>query len=259
MAYTKLFQTLLTSTVWQEDDQTRIVWITMLALADKHGEVQSTIPGLAHLSRVSLDGCEQAIKTFLAPDPYSRTPDDQGRRIEEIEGGWALLNHAKYREMASREESKEAERKRKARYREQQRRNEMSQDVRDMSQAVPETLHIAEADTDTDTKEGTPTAGRKRPPRSRTMKSPEFETIDPEAFTAPMTRWFHYRREIGKPFRSMGWEEALKSARKIPLDQLEAAVSHSIAGSYQQIYQPGKSAGIKHERTDSLNAPDRYK
>jgi hypothetical protein len=104
-----------------------------------------------------------------------------------------------------------------------------------------------------------PAKEKPRRQRSNALPDPIFDMLDPEAFTAPMTRWFHYRRELGKPFRSMGWEEALKVARKIPLDQLESAVSHSIAGSYQQIYQPGKSNGIKHERTDTLNAPDRYK
>ncbi len=34
MAYTKLFHSIVTSTIWRETDPTRIVWITMLALAE---------------------------------------------------------------------------------------------------------------------------------------------------------------------------------------------------------------------------------
>jgi len=109
MAYTKLFNNILTSTIWGEDVQTRLVWITMLAMADKNGEVQATIPGLARMAVVDLDACRAAVAKFLQPDPDSRTQDDEGRRIEEIEGGWVLLNYAKYREMAS-----EADRKEKA-------------------------------------------------------------------------------------------------------------------------------------------------
>lgn len=162
MSYTKLFNSIITSTIWTEDDKTRILWITMLALADKNGEVQASIPGLARVAGMSVECCEVAIGKFLAPDPYSRTPDDEGRRIEVIDGGWALLNHGKYREMASREEQKEAEAERKRRYRERLARNgkdenvpEMSQNVPDMSRDVPKTLHIAEADTEAeaDTKE----------------------------------------------------------------------------------------------------------
>jgi hypothetical protein len=154
MAYTKLFSSIITSTIWSEDDRTRIVWITMLALADKNGEVQGSIPGLARLADVPVEDCEKAVAKFLSPDPYSRTKDDEGRRIEEIDGGWHLLNHGKYRDMASRDEQKEADRIRKARYRDRLKRNgkqpDMSQNVRDMSHDVPETLHIAEADSEAD-------------------------------------------------------------------------------------------------------------
>lgn len=150
MAYTKLFNSIVTSTIWTEDDKTRIVWITMLALADKNGEVHGSIPGLARIAGVEVDACRSAIDKFLSPDPDSRTKDDEGRRIEVIDGGWHLLNHRKYREMASREEAKEAEAKRKARYRAKIARNvpDTSRTVPDKSQNVPETLHIAEADTE---------------------------------------------------------------------------------------------------------------
>ncbi len=99
--YTKLFQSLVTSSLWTESDRTRIVWITILAMADKHGEIQASVPGLARLAGVPVDDCEKAIELFLSPDRHSRTPDHDGRRIEKIDGGWAILNHAKYRAMAS--------------------------------------------------------------------------------------------------------------------------------------------------------------
>ena len=105
--YTKLFSSIITSSIWTEDDQTRIVWITLLALADRHGEVAASIPGLARVAGVSVEACEKAIAKFMAPDPYSRTPDEEGRRIERIEGGWALVNHAKYRAAASEEDERE--------------------------------------------------------------------------------------------------------------------------------------------------------
>lgn len=107
MSYTKLFSNIITSTIWNEDDQTRIVWITMLALADKNGEVQGTVPGLARIAGVPTEACRNAIAKFLAPDPDSRSKDDEGRRIEPIDGGWFLINYAKYREMASDSDRKE--------------------------------------------------------------------------------------------------------------------------------------------------------
>lgn len=116
--YTKLFQSIVTSSIWTEDDRTRIVWVTLLALADKHGEIQAAIPGLARLAGVSIDDCQKAIDRFMGPDPHSRTSDFEGRRLEKIDGGWALLNHAKYRRMASDIDRKEKVAERVKRHRE---------------------------------------------------------------------------------------------------------------------------------------------
>jgi len=155
MSYTKLFNSIITSTIWMENNDTRIVWITMLAMADKNGEVQASVPGLARVAGVQTESCREALAKFLSPDPDSRTKDDDGKRIEHIEGGWRLLNHRKYREMCSREEQKASEAKRKADYRAKIKRNggicdetsenvpDMSQSVTDMSRDVPKSLHIA--------------------------------------------------------------------------------------------------------------------
>lgn len=108
--FTKLFSSITASTVWCEPDRTRLVWITMLAMADHAGRVHGSIPGLAHMARVPLEDCETALHTFLNPDPYSRTPDFEGRRIESIDGGWRLLNYAKHRAIKDAESVKESKR-----------------------------------------------------------------------------------------------------------------------------------------------------
>jgi len=144
MAYTKLFGTLLTSTMWDEDDKTRLVWITMLALSDKNGEVAASIPGLARLANVDIEATEKAIEKFLSPDKYSRTKDEEGRRIVEIDGGWFILNHAKYRKMASREDEKEkaAERKRRQRAR----GRNCHEESRSSHASVTPKMHIADTE-----------------------------------------------------------------------------------------------------------------
>jgi len=194
MAYTKLFSSIVTSTIWMEDDKTRIVWITMLAIADKNGEVQGSIPGLARISGVPVEDCRAAIAKFLAPDPDSRTKDDEGRRIEEIDGGWALLNHNKYRDMASKDEQRQAEAMRKARYREKQKRNGLSQSVPDKSRDVPKNQHIAEADTEAegDTKKEIPPipqGGTSRPKRKRLNPKHERVAVNTPAMIQ-INDWF---------------------------------------------------------------------
>jgi len=115
--YTKLFTSLLSSSIWTEDDQTRILWITMLAMADKNGEIQASIPGLARMAGISIDATTRGIEKFLSPDAFSRTPDCEGRRIEIIPGGWEIINHRKYRELAGRDDQKEKNAARQARWR----------------------------------------------------------------------------------------------------------------------------------------------
>ena len=94
--YTKLFSSITASTIVSEPLATRWVWVTMLAAVKPDGCVYASVPGLARLANVSMEEADAALSCFLAPDPHSRTKDHEGRRIEEIDGGWRLLNHAKY-------------------------------------------------------------------------------------------------------------------------------------------------------------------
>lgn len=109
--YTKLFSSITASTIWCEPERTRLVWITMLAMADRLGRIEASVPGLAHIARVPEMDCRIALDTLLAPDRNSRTADHEGRRIEAIDGGWRLLNYAKFREIRDDESIRESKRK----------------------------------------------------------------------------------------------------------------------------------------------------
>ena len=105
--YTKLFSSILASTIWEEPKETKILWITMLALSDKNGSVQASIPGLATMSRLTIEETKTALERLGSPDEYSRSKENDGRRISTIEGGWLILNHAKYRDQMCSEERRE--------------------------------------------------------------------------------------------------------------------------------------------------------
>lgn len=115
--FTKLFGRIVHSTIWQEDHPTRVLWVTMLAMADQDGIVYATVPGLANIARITLGECERALRKFQQPDPYSRTKAEEGRRVREIEGGWLLINHGAYRALMSAEDRKERDRLRKQKQR----------------------------------------------------------------------------------------------------------------------------------------------
>lgn len=125
VTFTKLFSSITESTVWCEPSDTRIVWITMLAMADRHGRVFGSVPGLANRSQVSVEATRAALVVFLGPDPDSRTKDHDGRRIAEMDGGWVLLNHGKYRAIRDEDERRaykaQHERQRRAKVKDEKR------------------------------------------------------------------------------------------------------------------------------------------
>jgi hypothetical protein len=115
--YTKLFNSLVASTIWRADDKVRIVWITMLALKDERHMVEASVPGLADLARVSVVDCERALELFQRPDKWSRNQEQGGRRIEKVDGGWLILNGEYYRQKMSADDRREYQRNYKREYR----------------------------------------------------------------------------------------------------------------------------------------------
>jgi len=109
-AYVKIACSLVTSSVWSERSDIRVVWVTMLALADQYGEVCTSIPGLARVANVTIEVVQEALNKFIAPDEYSRNKANEGRRIVAIHNGWRLLNYDEYRELMSKEERREYKR-----------------------------------------------------------------------------------------------------------------------------------------------------
>lgn len=98
--YVKLFASLLESSVWAEDAPTRLVWITLLLMADRDGFVRGSPSGLARRANVGMAECRKAMATLEAPDVESGTDAWGGRRIERVAEGWQILNYMKYRDLA---------------------------------------------------------------------------------------------------------------------------------------------------------------
>lgn len=120
--YNKLFTKILDSSIWLEDDQTRIVWMTMLAAMDEDGFCQFASPGnVANRARVPREAAVQALAKLEAPDPESSDPENDGRRLERVPGGWIVLNSKKYRDLVTREVIKAQTRQRVQKHREKKR------------------------------------------------------------------------------------------------------------------------------------------
>lgn len=116
--FTKLCSSILDSSVWGEDLEVRMVWITMLAMANKDGYVGASVDGLARRARVSVEHTRKALEKFMAPDPESRSQEFEGRRIDKADRGWKLLNYGRFREERDVEKRREQLRNAQRRHRE---------------------------------------------------------------------------------------------------------------------------------------------
>jgi len=172
MSYNKLDGGITESTIWYAPDPVRITWITMLAMCDQHGYVGASVPGLAGRARVSVEDCLTALACFMAPDEFSRTKDHEGRRIVEADGGWVLLNHAKYRAKQSEEDRRERARVAMADMRANRRQQKLT--VSSGEELLAELAH-ADADTDTSKQDQ-----KKKQPQAALPECPEW--LDPDAW-----------------------------------------------------------------------------
>lgn len=108
--YVKLFSSMLESTIWMMPNTVLRVWLTLLLRSDAEGFVRMSIPGLALISRVSLDECREALRVLEEPDADSQSKNEEGRRIIRIGGDepmWHIVNYQKYRKLRDEEQKRE--------------------------------------------------------------------------------------------------------------------------------------------------------
>lgn len=96
--------------------QALVTFQQMLILADRFGDVDCTAEVISRRTLIPLEIIEKGIEELLKPDPHSRDPKEEGRRIVPINPdrswGWHIVNYGKYAAIRSAEERREY----KARY-----------------------------------------------------------------------------------------------------------------------------------------------
>ena len=142
--YTKLFSKILNSSIWSEDNETRILWVTMLAMCDQHGFVEAAPNALAHQARISMDEFTASIEKLQSPDEYSSSSEYEGRRVSKCEGGWVVLNYEKYRGklLNSKENEQARDRMRKHRAKLAGEESEQSVTLRNPASASPSSFDV---------------------------------------------------------------------------------------------------------------------
>jgi len=88
--------------------QAIITFQQMIVLADIDGVLDRAPEWLSATTSIPLDIITEGIKILQSPDPQSRTPDEEGRRIVLLDParswGWRIVNHKKYRVLRNAED-----------------------------------------------------------------------------------------------------------------------------------------------------------
>src|SRR3990167_1541126 len=107
--YARVYEQIFSSSIMEEDLETRYVWFCLLALSDRDGFVDMTIPAIARRINLHESVVIKAIDKFMMPDPSSRTDTQEGRRLEKIREsfGWKIINYIHYRDLRNEENRRE--------------------------------------------------------------------------------------------------------------------------------------------------------
>lgn len=125
--YGKLFSSMYDGTLCGQWEAL-VTFQQMIVLCDADGIVDMTAQALAARTSIPLKIIEKGIAILEGPDPYSRTPDQEGRRIERIDAhrpwGWHLVNHEKYKTLQDSDTVREQTRDRVKRHREKRKQDQ---------------------------------------------------------------------------------------------------------------------------------------
>lgn len=210
--YAKVFSqiydgTLCTKGPWQA----LVTFQQMLVLADQDGNVDMTAGAIARRTTIPLEIIETGIQVLMAPDPESRTPTAEGRRIvplsEDRSWGWQVVNYKHYRDM-------KREQDRRDYHREYWHKRKLNK-----TQQPQPNQPIAEADTEADAFK--PPAEVAAPRQSATPPAPlEFngenaEAINGKAVVMLAVAW-ELPTQWGNDAEALGWKpsEVLREAEK---------------------------------------------
>ena len=114
MGFTKLDEGILQSSVMAADPVTFKVWIALLAACKADGVAAVAPTFLASVCRLTDEQVRTALVELAAPDKNSRGTEADGRRVERVDGGWRVINYARYRREGLRAAATEVKREYRA-------------------------------------------------------------------------------------------------------------------------------------------------
>ena len=165
-----------------------ITFQQMIVLCDADGIIDITTSAISRHTGIPPDIIEEGIAFLELPDPDSRTPDLDGKRIVRLDDhrswGWFIVNHSKYKALQDSDHVREQNRIRKQRQRDKERRSRNVTDGHALSRHT---------DTDTDTD----------------------NTASFDAF------WSLYPKKVDKKKAQVAWKKLSMSKQKLAIFDIE--------------------------------------
>jgi hypothetical protein len=232
--YGKIFDTIYDGTLYGHWEAI-VTFQQFIVLSDADGVVDMTPHAMAARTSIPLEILFKGIKILEQPDPYTRTPGEDGRRIILMDDhrpwGWVIVNHAKYKAMRNADQKREADRVRIAEKRKQ------IKNVAITSQCVANVAHT-DTDTDTDTDKRTITPP---PPSGAFLKF-----------------WGVWPKSIRKGAKGECWKKWARNDLDLVSDQILAHVEALKASKEWRDpqYIPAPLAYLNKKRWEGAEAPE---
>jgi hypothetical protein len=258
--YAKIFAQIYDGTLASQGPwQALVTFQQLLILADEEGVVDMTPDAISRRTTLPLEIVQQGIDALSEPDPYSRTPDEGGRRIvlldEARPWGWRIVNYMKYRQIKRQQDRREY----MAQY-QRERRNKSSTPVNTRKQCQP--IAEAEAKAEAETQEQKPTrkrAGATRKARAGVIEAPDW--LPGESWAA----FVEHRKAMRAPMTDQAQRLAVAKLGQLreqghePGQVIEQSIMRGWRGLFP-VESQGKTTGAQpHEARKPMSAVDRVR
>lgn len=210
--YGKIFSSIYDGTLG-ENWQALITFQQMIVLCDADGHIDMTASALSRRTGIPIEHIQTGIEILEAPDPFSRTEGDEGKRIVRIDAhkpwGWKIVNHEKYKALqdADTVRAQTRERVRKCKEKKKQEVTQGNGEKRMVTDGNGEKRH-------TDINTNTTT-------NIKSILAQKSTKVDP--FEESFTRfWNSYPRKMAKQAASKAWSKIEATEVDLLLERLEA-------------------------------------
>lgn len=231
--FAKLFASLYQGTLRGRAHEI-LVFTNLIAHCDPEGYVDKHFKAISEEVGITVDEVKAAIEKLEAPDPESRSPEEDGRRIVRIDDhrvwGWRIVNYGKYRRIRDEADRREQNRIAQARFRE---KSAYVSKVSKVSHGKPMSAQ-AEAEAEEEAEESIVKG------KGEALGSivPIPDSLSTPGFKASWTEWIRYRRKRKLTLVPLTLTKQLEKLEKLGEANAIQAIENSIQNGWQGLFDP---------------------